>query len=98
MLQVSPKMISRLDDLETDLINRRARAETEGWRGETEGIDLTLALLRTKRDETRRRLHRPIVTLGIPLPRTTTPPQETTPRPPSYPYPPSQAVLPPAGP
>ncbi|MGW4984551.1 recombinase [Streptomyces mirabilis] len=79
MLQVSPKMISRLDDLETDLINRRARAEAEGWAGEIEGIDLTLTLLRAKSDETGRRLRRPVVNLGMPLPRTTTPPQETTP-------------------
>jgi hypothetical protein len=98
MLQASPKMISRLDDLETDLINRRARAETEGWRGEIEGIDLTLTLLRTKRDVTGRRLRRPAVNLGIPLPRTTTTAQKTTPRSPAYSYLPRQAVPPPAGP
>ncbi|WSC41008.1 site-specific integrase [Streptomyces sp. NBC_01763] len=79
MLQVSPKMISRLDDLEKDLINRRTRAETAGRRGETEGIDLTLSLLRAKRNETTRRLRRPVVNLGIPLPRSTTTSQQITP-------------------
>jgi site-specific recombinase XerD len=70
MLQVSPKMISRLDDLEADLITRRARAQAEGWAGEIEGLDLTLQLLRAKRDETQRRTQRPTVGLGIPTPRT----------------------------
>lgn len=69
MLQVSPKMISRLDDLEADLITRRARAQAEGWAGELEGLDLTLQLLRAKRDETQRRAQRPAVDLGIPKPR-----------------------------
>lgn len=59
MLQVSPKMINRLDDLEADLITRRARAQAEGWAGELEGLDLTLQFLRAKRDDTQRRtLHR----------------------------------------
>ncbi|MFI6698711.1 SDR family NAD(P)-dependent oxidoreductase [Streptomyces sp. NPDC050509] len=70
---------SRLDHLEKDLINRRTRAETAGWRGETEGIDLTLSLLRAKRNETARRLRRPVVNLGIPLPRSTTTSQQITP-------------------
>jgi hypothetical protein len=32
-------MLPRLDDLETDLIERRKRAAAEGWLGEIEGID-----------------------------------------------------------
>jgi hypothetical protein len=71
MLHVNPKMLARLDELETDLLARRERAETEGWAGEIEGIDLTLTFLRTKRDDAQRRAQRPIVELGIPaLPRT----------------------------
>ncbi|MFC4606905.1 recombinase [Streptomyces maoxianensis] len=70
MLQVSPKMISRLDDLEADLITRRARAQAEGWASEIEGLDLTLQLLRSKRDDTHRRARHPTVDLGIPTPRT----------------------------
>lgn len=50
-LQVNPKMISRLDELETDLINRKQRAEQERWHGEIEGLDLTLDHLRRKRDQ-----------------------------------------------
>ena len=75
VLQVSPKMLPRLDELETDLQERRERAELEGWRGEIEGIDLTLSFLRAKRDDAQRslRLTRH-VDLGMPtlgtLPRT----------------------------
>ncbi|WP_392673612.1 tyrosine-type recombinase/integrase [Streptomyces sp. LN785] len=69
MLHVNPKMLPRLAELETDLLDRRARAEAEGWAGEIEGIDLTLSFLRAKRDETQRRDQRPPVDLGIPRPR-----------------------------
>jgi site-specific recombinase XerC len=48
MLQVNPKMLTRLAELESDLEARRDRAATEGWLGELEGIDLTLRLLREK--------------------------------------------------
>ncbi|MFD7972972.1 hypothetical protein [Streptomyces clavifer] len=73
MLQVNPKMLSRLNELETDLLHRRDQAKTEGWIGEIEGIDLTLTFLRAKRDETQRRLRRPVVHLGIPVPKTRQP-------------------------
>ena len=65
MLQVNPTMLPRLDELETDLLTRRTRAEQEGWLGEIDGLDLTLNLLRQKRDETRRMLRRS-TDLGIP--------------------------------
>ncbi|MFZ3492366.1 hypothetical protein ACODT5_03845 [Streptomyces sp. 5.8] len=42
-----PKVIFRLEEIKTDLIARRARAETEGWLGEIESIDLTLTLTLT---------------------------------------------------
>ncbi|MFD3589792.1 hypothetical protein [Streptomyces sp. NPDC058683] len=64
-----PQDAARLVELEADLLDRRARAEAEGWVGETEGIDLTLTFLRSKRDETQRRTQRPSVDLGIPTPR-----------------------------
>ncbi|MET9134665.1 recombinase [Streptomyces antibioticus] len=69
MLQVSPKMISRFDDLEADLVARRTRAQAEGWAGEIEGLDLTHPLLRAKRDDANPRTRRPTVGLGIPTPR-----------------------------
>ncbi|MHB8295898.1 MAG: hypothetical protein ACYDH5_15015 [Acidimicrobiales bacterium] len=54
MLNINPKMLPRLDEIEDDLLARRARAEREGWLGEVEGIDLTLQFLRQKREETQR--------------------------------------------
>ncbi|MGW6287736.1 recombinase [Streptomyces sp. NPDC055107] len=62
-------MLPRLAELEADLLDRRARAEAEGWIGEIEGIDLTLTFLRSRRDETQRRAQRPPVDLGIPARR-----------------------------
>jgi hypothetical protein len=59
-------MLARLDEIETDLLARRARAEAEDWLGEVEGIDMTLTFLRAKRDDTQRRANRPAVDLGIP--------------------------------
>ncbi|AUA17179.1 hypothetical protein CFP59_09372 [Streptomyces malaysiensis subsp. malaysiensis] len=44
MLSINPKMPPRLDKLETDLQALRQRAITEGWRGEVEGLALTLSL------------------------------------------------------
>ncbi|WP_231950551.1 recombinase [Allokutzneria albata] len=63
---MSPKMLAWLDELETDLIDRRTRAATDGWAGEIEGIDMTLTFLRTERDDTQRRLRRRAVDLGMP--------------------------------
>ncbi|MEV7122056.1 recombinase [Kitasatospora griseola] len=74
MLHVNPKMLGRLNELEADLVDRRAQAK--GWIGEIEGIDLTLTFLRAKRDEAQRRARRPAVDHGIPKPRTTPPTQE----------------------
>lgn len=72
MLNVNPKMIDRLGDLEQDLLARRARAEAENWLGEIEGIDLTLSFLRTKRQQAERQVQRPPVHLGLPQPREAT--------------------------
>ncbi|MFH9228293.1 recombinase [Streptomyces lydicus] len=77
MLNVNPKMLSRLNELETDLLARGERAEAEGWFGEIESLDLTLALLRSKRDDTERITRRPVIDLGIPTPRTTQSPPAT---------------------
>lgn len=65
MLHVDPRMIHRLNDIETDLEQRRQRAHEEGWLGEIEGIDLTLAFLRRKRDEASRLVNR-TTPLGTP--------------------------------
>jgi hypothetical protein len=47
-------MLPRLDEIETDLLTRRSRAEAEEWLGEIEGIDLTLQFLRDKRSQAER--------------------------------------------
>lgn len=37
---------------QAERLDRRTRAQAEGWLGEIEGIDLTLTFLRAKRDDT----------------------------------------------
>ncbi|MER5185190.1 recombinase [Streptomyces sp. NPDC002896] len=59
-----------LIELEADLL-ARPPAETAGWIGEIEGIDLTLTFLRSRRDENQRRAHRAAVDLGVPTVRRT---------------------------
>lgn len=68
MLHVNPTMVPRLNELESDLQERRERAVAEGWLGEIEGIELTLRFLRDKRDEAMR-LSRTThqADLGLPL-------------------------------
>lgn len=66
MININPKMLPRLDEIEADLLARQARAEAEGWLGEIEGIDLTLSFLRQKRDETRRLARIAPIDLGMP--------------------------------
>ncbi len=57
-------MLARLDEIEADLLTRRERAQTEGWHGEIEGLNLTLSFLRNKRAHTQRFTRR--VQLGLP--------------------------------
>jgi hypothetical protein len=54
VININPKMLPRLDEIEVGLLAHRARAEAQGWLGEIEGIDLTPSFLRQKRDQTRR--------------------------------------------
>jgi hypothetical protein len=67
MLTINPKMLPRLDEIEADLLARRARAEREAWLGEVEGIDLTLTFLGQKQEETNRLTRITPVDLGIPV-------------------------------
>ncbi|WP_331749610.1 MULTISPECIES: recombinase [unclassified Streptomyces] len=66
MLQVSPKMLPRLAEIEKDLILRRKRAEEEQRLGEIKGIGLTLTFARTKQADAARLTRRSPVALGIP--------------------------------
>jgi hypothetical protein len=60
-------MLPQLDEIEDDLLARRARVEHEAWLREVEGIDLTLTFLRQKREETKRLARIAPVDLGIPV-------------------------------
>ncbi|MFJ3819594.1 recombinase [Streptomyces nodosus] len=66
MLSVDPKMLPRLDELEEDLLARRQCAVAEDWRGEIQGLDLTLTFLRSKREQARRLQRIRPVSLGMP--------------------------------
>jgi hypothetical protein len=78
MLHIDPKMIGRLDEIETDLHSRRARAQDEGWLGELEGIDLTLTFLDGKRADAKRLSQLPPTRLGPQHHPKATPPLGTT--------------------
>jgi hypothetical protein len=58
MLNINPRMVPRLDELETDLLARRERAKAKNWLGEVEGLGLTLSFLRAKRDQAQRQASR----------------------------------------
>lgn len=73
MLNINPKMLPRLDEIEADLLARRVRAEHKAWLGEVEGLDLTLTFLRHKREETQRLARVAPVNLGIPRLRSAPP-------------------------
>jgi hypothetical protein len=63
-------MLPRLELIETDLLNRRSRAEAEYWLREIEGIDTTLARLADRRRHAQRLAHT-AVPLGLPTLRAT---------------------------
>lgn len=66
MLNINPKMLPGLDEIEDDLQGRRCRASHQGWLGEVEGLDLTLTFLRQKREQTKRLTRIAPIGLGIP--------------------------------
>jgi len=66
MLHVEPRMLPRLDDIESDLLARREQAENEGWRGELEGLEVTIAHLRAKRTRGQRLVASQLVRLPFP--------------------------------
>lgn len=60
-------MLPRLDELETDVEERKKRAVAEGWLGEIGGVGRTLRCLRDKRaDALRLTRHARQVSLGMP--------------------------------
>jgi hypothetical protein len=66
MLDINPTMLPRLDEIEDDLPARRSRAAHEGWRGELEGLDLTLTFLRQNANRRKRLTRIAPIHLGIP--------------------------------
>ncbi|MFF2641746.1 hypothetical protein ACFVUB_18070 [Streptomyces niveus] len=64
--QVGDPLVFRLDELEDDLVARRQHPTAQGWKGEVEGIELTLTFLRSKRAQVHRSQQLPPVNLGIP--------------------------------
>ncbi|MFE7094309.1 recombinase [Streptomyces erythrochromogenes] len=58
MLQLNPKMLPRLAEIERDLVLRRKRAEEEQSLGEIDGIDMTLTFVRTKQADAARTAQR----------------------------------------
>jgi site-specific recombinase XerD len=64
MLRIDPRMLPRLDELEADLHSRRDHAQTKGWLGELEGLDLTLRFLAEKRAEATRLGRTPLLTIA----------------------------------
>ncbi|MDI3409292.1 recombinase [Streptomyces cavernicola] len=66
MLSINPKMLRRLDELEEDFLPRRERAVAEDWRGEIDGLDLTLTFLRSRRHQAERFERQGPVSLGLP--------------------------------
>ena len=74
VLQVNPKMLPRLREIEKDLVLRRKQAEDEQWLGEIDGIDKTLVFLQNKLAETERAMRRSVVDLAMPqVPHARTP-------------------------
>jgi hypothetical protein len=71
VLHIAPRMLFRLDEIETGLLTRRDKATAEGWHGEIEGLDLTLSFLRDKRTHVQRFTRH--AHLGLPAVRATQP-------------------------
>lgn len=70
MLHVDPAMIDCLNEINTDLLARRELAETKGWLGELEGIDLILRFLQDKRAGAQKLTWRDPTSIGFPTIRT----------------------------
>ncbi|MFB7053390.1 recombinase [Streptomyces vinaceus] len=66
MLSVNPTMLPRLDELEDDLVARHQHGIAQGWKGESEGIELTLTFLRSKRSQVHGSQQLSLVNLSIP--------------------------------
>jgi hypothetical protein len=69
MLWPDPAQRDRLAEIRDNLIARITEAEREGWTGEVEGLQISLAGAEDKLAQIDRRNSRPVAHLGIPAPR-----------------------------
>ncbi|MFF3031060.1 hypothetical protein ACFVS7_08670 [Streptomyces rubiginosohelvolus] len=71
MLWPDPAQRDRLVEIRDNLLARIAEAEREGWLGEVEGLQMSLAGAEEKLTQLdRRQSNRSVVDLGIPAPAT----------------------------
>ncbi|GGU65920.1 tyrosine-type recombinase/integrase [Streptomyces lavendofoliae] len=70
MLWPDPAQRDRLVEIRDNLVTRTAEAEREGWLGEMEGLQVSLAGAEEKLTQLERRPSRVVVDLGIPVSRT----------------------------
>ena len=66
MLWPDPAQRDRLTEIRDNLIARIAEAEREGWRGEAEGLKISLAGAEDKLAQISRRLRTGPVDIGLP--------------------------------
>ena len=64
-----PAQRPRIAEIRDNLIARITEAEREGWTGEVEGLQISLAGAEDKLTQIDRRNSRPAVDLGLPAPR-----------------------------
>ena len=64
-----PAQRPRIAEIRDNLIARITEAEREGWTGEVEGLQISLAGAEDKLTQIDRRNSRPAVDLGTPAPR-----------------------------
>jgi hypothetical protein len=75
MLWPDPEQRARLADIRDNLTARIAEAEREGWLGEVEGLQVSLAGATAKLAQIDRRpANTRVLDLGMPTSRSTTPP------------------------
>lgn len=70
LLRTDPAQIGRLREIITNLSDRIAEANEQGWLGEAEGLQVSLGAARIKLDQMERQLDRrsDLVQLGFPVP------------------------------
>ena len=71
LLRPDPAQRHRITEIRDNLLSRIAEAEREGWRGEMDGLKVSLTGAEQKLAQLDQRSRRAIVTLGLPAFRDT---------------------------